>query len=136
MSNRTVVEVKWQGSRSSFFVFRGNTESCKGESSWAGGVDNVAVVVQGERGSEVGVSVTWGLFRAGSGAWATKICALRRSSVPVFFLSSPSHATRFIQPMVLSSRSFVCFGDILTHSLMPRDMAFLAFVSFTGDVED
>ena len=82
------------------------------------------------------VSVTWGLFRAGSGAWATKICALRRSSVPVFFLSSPSHATRFIQPMVLSSRSFVCFGDILTHSLMPRDMAFLAFVSFTGDVED
>ena len=134
------MEVRWQGSGSSFFVFRGNTEICKRESSWAGGVNDVVVVVQGERGGEVASAPCACLSRGAclgpaQARGPQKLCEVRTSSFPVFF-SSPSHATRFIQPMVLPSRFFVCFGDILTHSLMPRDMAFLAFVSFTGDVED
>ena len=50
----------------------------------------MAVVVQGERGSEVGVSVTWGLFRAGSGAWATKTLRGEDIILPrLLFLSVP-----------------------------------------------
>ena len=101
-----------------------------------GGVDAGA-----RRDRTQGVFVTWQQFRAGTGA-RTKNSPSHclSSSIPVsLVLSIMQHDVHSVKPDSIHFPrllTIAAYLDNWTHSLMPRDTAHDAFVSFTGDVED